>query len=226
MDAEAKILAEIDRRVQKTFTVAGDWSVMKVITKVMELIEDVMAMDDGKKKKLYAIKAIENIAYGRDGLPGTVDDRLPLEVVNGLRLMIESDILPNTIDVIAGVAKGHFDINKTASLLKNCFMSMGSCFPLCCPGCFKKEPVVVAPAAPVEIAMVPVTSAPVASVVSVAPAPPSQAVSPATVPAVEAIDPFVATSFPANANSFKPLTPPDMTAPQTPRVCERCQSHI
>ena len=52
----------------------------------------------GPEKKTLLIDAIKMIAKGADGVPGTHDDAIPEIVVDGLRVLIESQMLDTVIE--------------------------------------------------------------------------------------------------------------------------------
>lgn len=100
-----------------------------VISKGMEVLNRVPELT-GSTKKLILISAIELIAHGRDGIPSTDDDLLPVEYVQMLKVIIDNNIVDGIIDIISDASKGRFDIIKATDFAK----SAGS---TCIPECFR-----------------------------------------------------------------------------------------
>lgn len=67
----------------------------------------------GAQKKALLVSALERIAHGPDGIPGTSDDILPPLVVHGLKVLIESEMIGDLIDL------AHTAIKKS-SWIKKC----------------------------------------------------------------------------------------------------------
>jgi hypothetical protein len=72
--------------------------------KPLAILQHGMAALDGSRlggaqKKALLICALERLAYGPDGLPGTSDDILPPVVVAGLRALVDSGVLEGVIDL-------------------------------------------------------------------------------------------------------------------------------
>ena len=108
-------------------------SPMKLIVKGMEIMETFPNMDGNKRKEML-VKVVEKIAAGADGIIGTDDDIIPIAVVEGLKAILEKDLVGDIIEVITSAAKGDFDINKAvevgkdvASVGKVCIPSLLAC---------------------------------------------------------------------------------------------------
>jgi hypothetical protein len=100
-----------------------------VVSKGMEVLNRVPELTGGAKKRIL-VSAIERIAHGRDGIPGTDDDMLPVEYVQILKVIIENNIVDGLIDIISDASKGRFDIIKATDFAK----AAGS---TCVPECFR-----------------------------------------------------------------------------------------
>jgi hypothetical protein len=100
------------------------YSPYSVVVKTMELLENVKGLSGGEKKK-YIIAAIEEVAKGDDGIAGTADDLIPVSTVNKLKLMVEQDLVGDTIDLIVDATKGEFNLNKAINTGIQC---LGICF--------------------------------------------------------------------------------------------------
>lgn len=87
------------------------YSPYSIIVKTMELLEHVKGMSGSDKKK-YIVTAIEEVAKGDDGIAGTADDLIPLSTVNKLKLMVEQDLIGDTIDLVVEATKGELNLNK------------------------------------------------------------------------------------------------------------------
>lgn len=74
----------------------------------------------GQQKKEILVKVIESIANGKDGIAGTSDDIIPPQIVNAIRIMLQTDLVSQTIDVLSDVTKGRFDTLKKVNWL-TCF---------------------------------------------------------------------------------------------------------
>lgn len=84
---------------------------MAVIAKGMEVLDKVQGLS-GADKKVLLVSALRKIAAGKDGVAGTEDDVFPPEIVEGVRVILEKDLVSNLIDLIVSVTKGEYDINQ------------------------------------------------------------------------------------------------------------------
>uniref|UniRef100_A0A6C0CR58 Uncharacterized protein n=1 Tax=viral metagenome TaxID=1070528 RepID=A0A6C0CR58_9ZZZZ len=108
-------------------------SPMKLIAKGMEMLEMFPNMK-GDEKKALLVKAIEKIAVGADGVAGTDDDIIPKSVVDALKTILEKDLIGDIIQVIAGAARGEFNLQQsklivveTAKVTKTCIPTLMTC---------------------------------------------------------------------------------------------------
>jgi hypothetical protein len=113
--------------------VASD-SPMKLIAKGMEIMQTFPNLKGDDKEKLL-VKVIERIAAGADGIVGTSDDIIPAPVVEGLKTMLEKDLIGDVAGVIKSAFKGDFNLNKAkevamdvAKVGKTCVPSLIKCF--------------------------------------------------------------------------------------------------
>jgi hypothetical protein len=108
-------------------------SPMKLIAKGMEMLETFPNMK-GEEKKALLVKVIEKIAAGADGIAGTEDDIIPQSVVEALKTILEKDLIGDIIQVIAGAARGEFNLQQaklvaveTAKVAKSCVPALMTC---------------------------------------------------------------------------------------------------
>ena len=88
----------------------------------------------GFEKKELVIKLLEDIAAGNDGILNTDDDVIPSYILKSLKLLIESDLVSSTIDLICEVTH----TKKCCSLicyLRQLFCCFSCCFSCCLPRC-------------------------------------------------------------------------------------------
>lgn len=108
-------------------------SPMKLIAKGMEILETFPNMK-GEEKKVLLVKVIEKIAAGADGIAGTEDDIIPASVVEALKTILEKDLIGDIVQVIAGAARGEFNLQQaklvaveTANVAKSCVPALMAC---------------------------------------------------------------------------------------------------
>lgn len=108
-------------------------SPMKLIAKGMEILETFPNMK-GEEKKALLVKVIEKIAAGADGVVGTEDDIIPASVVESLKTILEKDLIGDIVQVIAGAARGEFNLQQaklvaveTANVAKSCVPTLMAC---------------------------------------------------------------------------------------------------
>lgn len=94
-----------------------------VVAKCMEIVETFPQLKGENKKKLV-MQVIERVIAGKDGVVGTADDVLAPGTVLALQTMLNTDMLSDTIQIIADITTGKFDINKVK---KAAMTSMPSC---------------------------------------------------------------------------------------------------
>lgn len=77
----------------------------------------------GAEKQALVIDILSTIAKGADGIEGTSDDIIPPVVINGIRALLEHDLVASTIDIIIDASRGQLDINE----VQTCVASFASC---------------------------------------------------------------------------------------------------
>jgi len=96
-------------------------SAMAIIGKGMELMGQFETLS-GPEKKKYLIKAIEMVARGKDGVFGTDDDLIPENTAKTLMMLLEQNLVEDTIHLVADAATGKLKIGQLQKVGKNCFM--------------------------------------------------------------------------------------------------------
>jgi len=90
-------------------------SPMQVIAKAMEIAERFKYLD-GKLKKKLLLEVLTRIAAGADGIAGTADDLIPAKTMATLKMMLEGDLVEQTIDLVSDIAHGRFNIGSAMAL--------------------------------------------------------------------------------------------------------------
>ena len=73
----------------------------------------------GADKKAVLVQALTEVAKGKDGQANTADDVLSPEMLETVRLLIDSNVLGGLIDALADVAAGRFGL-AGARVSKTC----------------------------------------------------------------------------------------------------------
>lgn len=100
---------------------------MALVAKGMEILKGFENLN-GTEKKEVLVAAFSKIAVGKDGVAGTEDDIIPEAVVASVRVLLEKDLIGETIDVFASISKGQFDFSKAASLAGDGITVAKGCF--------------------------------------------------------------------------------------------------
>jgi hypothetical protein len=90
-------------------------SPMQIVTKTMEIAERFKYLD-GKLKKKLLLEVLTRVAAGADGVAGTADDLIPAKTMATLKMMLESDLVDQTVDLVSDIAHGRFKIGDLATL--------------------------------------------------------------------------------------------------------------
>ena len=98
---------------------------IQIIIEGMQILDKFKDLP-GLEKREVLIKALETISVGTDGIEGTYDDLININVVNSIRVLLKENLLANVITVIADATKGIYDINKLQDVETSCFRL---CFP-------------------------------------------------------------------------------------------------
>jgi len=85
-------------------------SAMAIVAKGMEVTSRFKYLDGSHKKKLL-LEVLTRIAAGADGVLGTADDLLPASTMATLKMLLEGDVVEQTINLISDVAKGKFNLS-------------------------------------------------------------------------------------------------------------------
>lgn len=73
--------------------------------RILAVIVTKTASVNESERKEIIIKILEEITAGADGVLFTEDDRLPRNVLEGLEILIRSDMLSSTIDLVLEVSQ-------------------------------------------------------------------------------------------------------------------------
>lgn len=97
-----------------------------LIEEIFKVIKSVMGdLNEGEYIKHIALEAIKRIAAGADGIAGTDDDLIPVDVVQKISSLINSGVVTNIIDFVAS----HEAIIKVAApCMKPFFGKLLMCF--------------------------------------------------------------------------------------------------
>lgn len=102
---------------------------LDILKVLMQMVDKYNHLTKQEKKQLI-IQLFEDVASGKDGILGTVDDLIPPYAVNGMRVMIESELLDKTIEVIYEATVGNvLQTYSFANKISQCFYSLMCC---CC----------------------------------------------------------------------------------------------
>jgi hypothetical protein len=80
----------------------------ELIVNIMELVENI----DTINKKDLVIAVLNKLAKGKDGVAGTEDDLISVEKINSIKLLLESSLVGDFIEVVVKATKGNININK------------------------------------------------------------------------------------------------------------------
>jgi hypothetical protein len=105
------------------------------VLKLLIQLSDKYYTLSGKQKKQLVISVFEDLASGPDGILGTGDDLLPQYVVYSMRVMIESNLVESTIDLIYEVVP-HFVPRLMRKTFKFFYYLSQCC---CCCRCRPRE---------------------------------------------------------------------------------------
>ena len=73
----------------------------------------------GKEKAIVVMHILDIIAKGDDGIAGTNDDLIPQHVINGVKALLENNLIESTISFVIDASKGKIDINNVKGCLKS-----------------------------------------------------------------------------------------------------------
>jgi len=90
-------------------------SAFAVVAKMMEIAERFKYLD-GKLKKKLLLEVLTRIAAGADGIAGTADDLVPAKTMATIKMLLEGDLVDQTVNLISDVARGRFNIGSFAAL--------------------------------------------------------------------------------------------------------------
>ena len=90
-------------------------SAMQIVAKCMQITERFKYLD-GKLKKKLLLEVITRVAAGADGVAGTADDLIPATTMSTLKMMLEGDLVEQTVDLVSDIARGRFNIGSAVAL--------------------------------------------------------------------------------------------------------------
>ena len=94
-----------------------------VLIKEIFAIISTVGVSDMNDHKQVAFKTIERIAAGADGISGTDDDLIPVEVVQKIGALLQGDMIGNVIDFVASSSL----ITTAVDIAPTCFAPLLSC---------------------------------------------------------------------------------------------------
>lgn len=94
-------------------------SAVDIVKIAMQEVEKMNELTGINKQKMV-LEIVSEIAKGKDGISGTQDDIIPINVMNGVKSLLEHDLIPSIINVIIDATNGRLDVNK----VNNCFTSI------------------------------------------------------------------------------------------------------
>lgn len=86
----------VNHVMKKDMHIETPFDVLKSLVYIVEGFNNLT----GEEKKAIVIQTIEDITAGSDGILGNNDDLIPLHVLEGLELLIRSNMISATIDLI------------------------------------------------------------------------------------------------------------------------------
>ena len=89
----------------------------KLIKDGFLLVASLGVSSDRNVQKQITLKAIERIAAGADGISGTDDDLIPVEIVQKLGALVNTNLLGNAIDFIS---EHEQTLSKIAEVAPSC----------------------------------------------------------------------------------------------------------
>lgn len=100
-----------------------------VLSMLVQMIETFGGLR-GPEKKALVIRTFEDIVSGHDGVLGTDADLLPPDVVQGMRVMLESNLITSIIDVVCAATVGR--VISGISLTAQLSFALCKCAQSCC----------------------------------------------------------------------------------------------
>ncbi len=122
-------LADIAERVYKDLSLNSlikHFTTYEIIVSIMELVENIETMNksvvsamhgakgdhERSEKKELVIAVLNKLAKGKDGVAGTEDDLISVEKMNSIKMLLESSLVGDFIEVVVKATKGNININK------------------------------------------------------------------------------------------------------------------
>jgi hypothetical protein len=126
MDLKTKVLLKFVNNVSMQKGLSA-YNAIDAIKSLLTLINEYDDLSIKEKKELL-VSLLEDIASGKDGVLDTADDVLPYFVVDGIRLLIDTNLIPSVIDLVCQSV--HLKTGKTVC---NVFVALiTSIFSCCC----------------------------------------------------------------------------------------------
>ena len=113
-------LADIAERVYKDLSLNSlvkHFTTYEIIVSIMELVENIDTINNSvaherSEKKELVIAVLNKLAKGKDGVAGTEDDLISVEKMNSIKMLLESSLVGDFIEVVVKATKGNININK------------------------------------------------------------------------------------------------------------------
>lgn len=110
----------IDLINQKRLDVKSAIDLVKI---AMQEVEKMKGMTGVEKQKMV-IDIIEEVAKGEDGVIGTSDDLIPKYIMDGVKALLDYNLVPSVVNVIIDASNGKLDVNN----VKGCLNGLLDCF--------------------------------------------------------------------------------------------------
>ncbi len=86
----------VNHVMKKDMHIETPYDVLKSLVYIVEGFNNLT----GEEKKAIVIQTLEDITAGEDGVLGSDDDLIPRHVMDGLELLIRSNMISSTIDLV------------------------------------------------------------------------------------------------------------------------------
>lgn len=111
---------------------------LDAIRTLVEIINDYDELS-GKQKKELLTRVLKDICAGPDGSMYTQDDLVPANIIDGIHILIETNMISSVIDLICEVV--HVRMGKSIrNLIYNCFCCMSACCQMRKPEILIRQP--------------------------------------------------------------------------------------
>lgn len=96
VQVQKAVLALQEALLKKTVNIQSPFDVIQAVYRTIASFRDLPPM----KRKDFAIQVLRRIAAGADGVSGTDDDLIPVDIVQKITVLLESDVVGNILDLL------------------------------------------------------------------------------------------------------------------------------